>query len=918
MKFSRGCMALLMVVFLLGMFPAAKPAAAQSGTPLPEGTYVPGELVVVLDGKTGASGPASQARALAGSVGAAVAASYGDMALLSADPQADVAALAAQVSSLPGVVYAQPNYIYSLPESKGGAAQGGTQSAYVIDSPNGLDVRMSWEQVAGLRTIVKKGTRSAAIPSFPKELLSGNLWAWDRIQADLIWGEKLVAPLVCLLDTGVDAKHPDLTGVVVSGPDFYNNDKKPDDDNGHGTHVAGIIAGRANTNASSTVGVSNGKVLAVKVLNAQGIGTTFSVTAGIKFCGANKSVKIINMSLGSYLADKVQYQALETALIGRLLVAAAGNESVSGRFYPAAYADPEVTAPESFNNIASQVISVAAARSPFSPYPLWVDKDGDGVVHPDGSEIFLPEQCASGNSNENGIATGSNYGRWVTMVAPGEDVYSTTPVSNPFYLNSYQPQLSSGYDFMSGTSQAAALVAGSAARVWSLLPKTELNPPKKVKDTLVALSEPLQFASDNTPGVMAEVGYGSPTNSFDLHGETIWYGKPYDHDDDPSTTMIMKAPYCWPASNDNFGDDERMDGFTYGAGKVKLAAVYLNVARAMQRAALAVEVKDATNGSPIAGAFVAAHDISGSTPVLRDKTKTEKGGSVVVLTNLPASETGIKYRLSVSMAGYTTGYQPFNEVNLSGDLRGMALNDVYNRVSLASKNNINFILDWVDPTINPAQGRVDPDADLDMYLLLPREGVNGDQGGIIGTEMGWGASPKLLTYIPGKQDVFVGAGSLINGEALGYPFSPYAQHGFDGGYYYGQDNYGQPLSPVEFISVLPKVKQSAAPYMLPWYNGEYRVVVTDYHRPDAIGGSSQSPKTVGYLSATTTSPNFTAAVVRMWAGGKVVTSVRLQDAAVGINGCNENKDWWKVLQVNGANVSVNNSCDIGLGGVDPY
>ena len=89
----------------------------------------------------------------------------------------------------------------------------------------------------------------------------------------------------------MDSKHPDLRGKALNGYDFFNDDKLSADDNGHGTHVAGIIIAKQNYNYKtdeSTAGVSNGKVLGVKVLGAQGYGTSYSLAAGIIYAAKNK------------------------------------------------------------------------------------------------------------------------------------------------------------------------------------------------------------------------------------------------------------------------------------------------------------------------------------------------------------------------------------------------------------------------------------------------------------------------------------------------------------------------------------------------------------------------------------------------------------------------------------------------------
>jgi hypothetical protein len=144
-----------------------------------------------------------------------------------------------------------------------------------------------------------------------------------------------LSTLVAVIDTGVDRSHPSLAGAVVGGFDFVNSDQDASDDYGHGTAVAGIIAGRT----SQAAGVcSSCVVVPVKVLGADGSGSTSTVAAGIVYA-VDQGVRVINLSLGSpgtsqLLSDAVAYAAARNVL----LVAAAGNEGVSTPFYPAAHA----------------------------------------------------------------------------------------------------------------------------------------------------------------------------------------------------------------------------------------------------------------------------------------------------------------------------------------------------------------------------------------------------------------------------------------------------------------------------------------------------------------------------------------------------------------------------------------------------
>src|SRR5215210_2556547 len=108
-------------------------------------------------------------------------------------------------------------------------------------------------------------------------------------------------PTIAVVDSGVDYNHPDLSGKVIKGPDYVNNDSDPMDDFGHGTHVAGIAAATAG-NGQFGEGISpNSKILAIKVLNSSGFGTDFNLAQGLAYArtaNTTPATKVINASLG--------------------------------------------------------------------------------------------------------------------------------------------------------------------------------------------------------------------------------------------------------------------------------------------------------------------------------------------------------------------------------------------------------------------------------------------------------------------------------------------------------------------------------------------------------------------------------------------------------------------------------------------
>lgn len=201
-------------------------------------------------------------------------------------------------------------------------------------------------------------------PTQPAETLE---WGVNRIDADLAWGtSRGFAVKVAIIDTGIDQDHADLVDNLKGGVNFVSKSPaKPadpnhwNDDNGHGTHVAGIVA--AVDNEIGVIGVApEAHLYAVKVLNNRGSGYTSDVIAGIDWA-VNNGMQVVNMSLGSASDVQALHDAVDAAYAaGVVLVAAAGNSgdgdgSTNEVVYPAKY---------------SSVIAVAATASDDST-PTW-------------------------------------------------------------------------------------------------------------------------------------------------------------------------------------------------------------------------------------------------------------------------------------------------------------------------------------------------------------------------------------------------------------------------------------------------------------------------------------------------------------------------------------------------------------------
>jgi len=163
-------------------------------------------------------------------------------------------------------------------------------------------------------------------------------WPLHQIGADIAISKNVTGQSVriAVIDTGIDYNNPDLRHAYRGGYDFVNNDSDPYDDNGHGTFVAGVIAGTIDGKKGSLGAAPDIEIYAVKVVGADGRGSIRNVVSGIQWA-IDHDVQIICMSLSIIRDDPALRGKLDEAYgRGILLVAAAGN--TGGKVtYPARY-----------------------------------------------------------------------------------------------------------------------------------------------------------------------------------------------------------------------------------------------------------------------------------------------------------------------------------------------------------------------------------------------------------------------------------------------------------------------------------------------------------------------------------------------------------------------------------------------------
>lgn len=340
--------------------------------------------------------------------------------------------------------------------AKAAALPDGTTRVRTLDGINGAALTADrshaadfWKSVAGTAATAGARKRSAA-PAFADGI--ARIWLDGLVHADLadstaqigapqVWadGDTGQGVDVAVLDTGVDAGHPDLADRVASRQSFVP-DENTDDHFGHGTHVASIIAGSGAASDDKEKGVAPGARLDIgKVLDDTGSGQTSWVLAGMEWAAVDQHAKVVNMSLGdgqpSDGTDPLS-QAVDTlsAETGALFVVAAGN----------AGAPDTVSAP----GAASDALTVGAV----------------------GSDDTLAGFSSQGPRVDGALKP--------EITAPGVDILAAN--------SQFDGNGEGAYQTMSGTSMATPHVAGAAALMAAAHPDLTGS---QLKDLLTSSSQ---------------------------------------------------------------------------------------------------------------------------------------------------------------------------------------------------------------------------------------------------------------------------------------------------------------------------------------------------------------------------------------------------------------------------------------------
>lgn len=254
------------------------------------------------------------------------------------------------------VLYAEPDYIYRVQHCN-------------LNLPDDPFYELQW----GLNNTGQEVSDIRGTPG--ADIGANEAWKFSTGSENVV---------IAVIDTGVDYNHEDLRDNMwenrgIRGVNYINNSNDPMDDNGHGTHVAGIIASQGNNGIGGAGVMWDVSIMPLKFMNSNGIGSLSNAIKAIQFATAN-GADIINLSWGG---DNFSYNLKDAILESpALFVCAAGNESSERSFYPAGYNCPNIISVAAsdqkdrlagFSNYGTRNVHLAAPgvniKSTFAPVP---------------------------------------------------------------------------------------------------------------------------------------------------------------------------------------------------------------------------------------------------------------------------------------------------------------------------------------------------------------------------------------------------------------------------------------------------------------------------------------------------------------------------------------------------------------------
>lgn len=312
------------------------------------------------------------------------------------------------------IIFVQPNYKYQISEDTDNMTEDVTEvTKEVIESEPIEETADSEEADEEEKQEEKIEEPVLELDSSANDTYASSQWYLDYIQAYDVWDEGSNNVKVAVIDTGCQLDHPDIN-ILESECVSFNDGKQgsftqwdgKDDDNGHGTHVCGIIGAIANNN-TGIAGIANNKanIIVIDAVNTDFSLSTQDVVLAIDYA-TQKNAKLVNLSLSGEYRDFILENAIDTAYNnGVLCICAGGNESTDAYITPG---------------------------------------DSAGAI------------CVMNINNKGNLSSSSNFGAEKDIAAPGTDIYST--------------YTSSTYKTQSGTSMAAPVVTGTATLLLSKNP----------------------------------------------------------------------------------------------------------------------------------------------------------------------------------------------------------------------------------------------------------------------------------------------------------------------------------------------------------------------------------------------------------------------------------------------------------------
>lgn len=362
----------------------------------------------------------------------------------------------------------------------------------------------------------------------------------DVVGADLVWQQGVTGKgiTVAVLDTGI-AELPGLTKDannkskrIVAWVDYVESSRKPVDPNGHGTHVAGIIANSEIGADGDWNGIApNVKLAGVRVLNSTGYGTYKSVIQGLQWVLENKdkyNIRIVNLSLvapvqSPYWADPLNEAVTRVWASGLTVIVAAGNEG-------------------------DEPMSITVPGN--NPYVVTVGAFTDNFTPADWNDDYITPFSGAGPTLDGFVKP--------DVVAPGGHITSLIPKDSVLVKQYPDNWIKKSYFNLAGTSQATAVVSGVAALILSNNPSLT---PNEVKARLTATALPwVDAATEEALYSMWEQGSGmvnapdavfaeinsTANDGMDIEGDlagTIHY-EGYSYFDEVSGTFRLYEPYA--------------------------------------------------------------------------------------------------------------------------------------------------------------------------------------------------------------------------------------------------------------------------------------------------------------------------------------------------------------------------------------